>query len=103
MSGGARQMRAFLDGLDRGQVLRARVVQVKGRDVHVVLGPGSFWARAHGGHPQIGWHRLEVVRPGERPILKLIDEKSADPMSIVIDPSHEKAYRSRGVCVDRQA
>jgi len=95
-------MRAYLNGLDRGQVMRARIVQVKGEDVHVVLGPGSFWARARGGGPQSGWHRIEIVSPGERPVLKLKGDDGSREMSFVVDASHEKACRVRGARVDRQ-
>lgn len=103
MSRPTERMRSYLNGLDRGQVMRARIVQVSGEDVHVVLGPGSFWARARGGCPLIGWHRIEIVSPGEHPVLKLTGDEGSSQMSFVVDASHEKAYRARGARVDRRA
>lgn len=93
-------LRRYLQGLDRGEVITVRVVQVTGEDVRVAAGPGAFWARTRGGRPGLGPHRLEVVRPGPRPVFRMLGRREEGALDLLVDASHEKAADRRGRRID---
>jgi hypothetical protein len=104
--GSADRLRRFLSGLDRGEIISGRVVQVWASDasvVRVALGPGAFWARAVGGCPGLGPQRFEVIAPGGRPVLRLVPSEGEEQVDLLVDASREKRPHGMGGSVDCRA
>ena len=81
----------YLGGLDRGEIVDGRILQIWEPDtIRVAMGPGILIARATGGKPILGTFRFEVSVPGERPVLRMTNAVPAGEMDFVADPSLEK-------------
>jgi hypothetical protein len=99
----AQALLSYLNGLDRGQIITARVVQVMADEVRIALGPGTLWARTRGGRPGLGMQRMEVLQPGARPAFRMVRRQGGSVVDLCVDASHEKAARMRGLRIDQQA
>lgn len=106
MSATARNRRTvdFLGGLDRGEVVHGRILQVWEPDtIRVAIGPAVLIARTTGGRPTLGTFRFEVCVAGERPVLRLMQSGPSGEMDFIADPSLEKAGSRMNRRVDRRA
>jgi len=93
----------FFTGLDRGEIIDGRIVQNMGLGVvRVVVGPSVIWARTTGATPSLGTFRFEVVTPGRRPVLRLIEKRRGRRLDLVVDPSRDKAQSKAGRTFDRR-
>jgi hypothetical protein len=99
----AKRQRGYFSSLDRGEVISGRVIQVLEPDgVRVVIGTAVIWAKTTGGNPGLGICQLEVVVPGEQPVLKLVVPKQNQRLDLVVDPSSEKKQKGTGGRFDRK-
>jgi len=103
-TGRERRLAEYLAGLDRGEIVVGRIVQVRSaNEVRVALGPGVLTARAVGGRPAVGDCRLEVLTPGARPVLRLAVPGPAGAVEMVVDASCEKRAARARSRLDRRA
>jgi len=101
--GRAERLATYLAGLDRGEVVIGRILQVLGEsEVRVALGPGILVARPVGGRPPIGECRLEVLAPGPRPILRVVSPGRRGGVEMLVDASCEKRAVGAGDRLDRR-
>lgn len=102
--GRAARLADYLAGLDRGEIVAGRILQVLGNDeVRVAFGPGVLTARAVGGRPSVGECRLEVLAPGPRPTLRIAAPGRRPGVEVVVDASREKRAVRAGNRLDRRA